>query len=85
MRTLVNGEVRQDFRTDKMVFDCFTQIEILSTVCTLEPGDVISSGTSSGVGAAMDPPGLLAVGDVVRIEIEGLGHIENEIVRDVGG
>ncbi len=83
VRTLVNGEVRQDFRTDKMVFDCFTQIEILSTVCTLEPGDVISSGTSSGVGAAMEPSGLLAVGDVVRIEIEGLGHIENEIVPDV--
>ena len=82
VRTLVNGEVRQDFRTDKMVFDCFEQIAILSTVCTLEPGDVISSGTSSGVGAAMDPPALLSVGDVVRVEIEGLGHIENEIVAE---
>ncbi|MEM9408383.1 MAG: fumarylacetoacetate hydrolase family protein [Acidobacteriota bacterium] len=82
VRTLVNGEVRQDFRTDKMVFDCYQQIEILSTVCTLEPGDVISSGTSSGVGAAMEPPGLLSIGDVVRIEIDGLGHIENEIVGE---
>ena len=81
VRTWVNGELRQDYHTGQMVFDLWEQIEILTTVCTLEPGDIISAGTSSGVGVAMEPPRMLAVGDVVRIEIDGIGHLENEIVE----
>ncbi len=80
--TRVNGSLRQDYSTGNMVFDLFEQIAVLSTVFTLEPGDVVSAGTSSGVGAAMDPPGFLSVGDVVRVEIEGLGWLENPIVEE---
>ena len=81
VRTWVNDELRQDYHTGQMVFDLWEQIEILSTVCTLEPGDIISAGTSSGVGVAMDPPQMLSVGDVVRIEIDEIGHLENKIVE----
>lgn len=82
MKTFVNGELRQDTTTDLMVFDAWTQIETLSTVFTLEPGDIIATGTSSGVALAMDPPAFLAPGDVVRIEIESIGAIENRFVAD---
>lgn len=82
MKTWVNGELRQDTRTDQMVFDCWTQIETISTVCSLEPGDVISTGTSSGVAAYFDPPKFLGNGDVVRIEIEGIGAIQNRFVDE---
>lgn len=82
LRTWVNGELRQESSTDQLIFDCGRLVEILSTVCTLEPGDVVSTGTPGGVGVAMDPPGLLAVGDVVRVEIEGIGHIENRVVAE---
>ncbi len=82
MKTFVNDELRQDTTTDLMVFDAWTQIETLSTVFTLEPGDIIATGTSSGVALAMDPPAFLAPGDVVRIEIENIGTIENRFVAD---
>ena len=82
LTTQVNGDVRQDTNTNDLIFDCFDIIEYLTTAFTLEPGDVIVTGTPSGVGMAMKPPSALEVGDVVRIEIEGLGHIENEIVAE---
>ncbi|MEE2782925.1 MAG: fumarylacetoacetate hydrolase family protein [Pseudomonadota bacterium] len=82
LTTQVNGEVRQDTNTNDLIFDCFDIIEYLTTAFTLEPGDVIVTGTPSGVGMAMKPPSPLEVGDVVRIEIEGLGHIENEVVAE---
>jgi 2-keto-4-pentenoate hydratase/2-oxohepta-3-ene-1,7-dioic acid hydratase in catechol pathway len=82
IRCFVNGEQRQDTNTKHMIFDCFQQIEHLTTAFTLEPGDVISTGTSSGVGIAMKPPRLLQVGDVVRIEIEKIGHIENAVIAE---
>lgn len=82
MKTWVNGELRQDTTTDKMVFDCWDQIETISTVCTLEPGDIIATGTSSGVAAYFDPPRFLRHGDVVRIEIEGVGAIEHRFVDE---
>jgi len=82
LRTLVNGEVRQDTNTKELIFDCFHLVEYLSTAFTLEPGDVIATGTSSGVGVLMKPPSLLAAGDVVRIEIEGIGAIENTVVDE---
>jgi 2-keto-4-pentenoate hydratase/2-oxohepta-3-ene-1,7-dioic acid hydratase in catechol pathway len=76
----VNGEQRQHSNTRHLVFDCFAQVEHLSTAFTLEPGDVISTGTPGGVGALATPPRFLAAGDVVRVEIERLGVIENRVI-----
>jgi len=82
LRTFVNGELRQDSNTKELIFDCFNLVEHLSTAFTLEPGDVIATGTPSGVGIAQKPPALLKSGDVVRIEIEGTGSIENEVIDE---
>ena len=82
LRTYVNGELRQDSNTNDLIFNCYQLIEFLSTAFTLEPGDVIVTGTPSGVGMAMQPPQSLAVGDKVRVEIAGLGLIANEIVPE---
>jgi len=82
IRTLVNGEVRQSSNTKELIFDCYAIVEHLSTAFTLEIGDVISTGTPSGVGVAMKPPRMLVAGDVVRIEIEKLGFIQNEVVPE---
>jgi 2-keto-4-pentenoate hydratase/2-oxohepta-3-ene-1,7-dioic acid hydratase in catechol pathway len=75
----VNGELRQRSNTHNLIFGCIDQIEYLSQVMTLEPGDVIFTGTPSGVGAVMKPPSWLKPGDVVRVEVEGIGAIENRI------
>jgi 2-keto-4-pentenoate hydratase/2-oxohepta-3-ene-1,7-dioic acid hydratase in catechol pathway len=72
----VNGEIRQSGTTAEMIDDCYAQIEYLSTVCTLEAGDVIATGTPAGTGLGMKPPRLLQSGDVVRCEIERVGVIE---------
>lgn len=77
IRCLVNGETRQSSNTGHLVFDVWTQVEHLSQAMTLEPGDLIFTGTPGGVGAAMNPRQFLKAGDVVRVEIEGLGAIEN--------
>lgn len=77
MTTTVNGEIRQDTVTDRMVFDCWDQIKTLSQVCTLEVGDVISTGTSGGVGMWSEPPRYLKDGDVVRVTIDEIGYLEN--------
>jgi 2-keto-4-pentenoate hydratase/2-oxohepta-3-ene-1,7-dioic acid hydratase in catechol pathway len=82
LRTWVNGELRQHSNTKQLIFDCFAQVEHLSTAFTLEPGDIIATGTPSGVGGAMQPPRFLAAGDVVRIEIERIGHIENRVIPE---
>ena len=82
LSTYVNGERRQHARTSQLIHDCFDQVALLSTVCTLEPGDVISTGTPEGVAGAMKPPKWLVPGDVVRIEITGLGHLENRVVQE---
>jgi 2-keto-4-pentenoate hydratase/2-oxohepta-3-ene-1,7-dioic acid hydratase in catechol pathway len=82
MRMLINGEVRQQVSTGEMIFNIFDQIAYLSTVMTLEPGDLIATGTPSGVGAAMVPPCYLKVGDVMRVEIDGIGHIENTVINE---
>ncbi len=82
LKTWVNGELRQDTNTDDLIFDCYELIEFLSTAFTLEVGTVIATGTPSGVGAAMQPRAFLNVGDVVRIEIEGLGRIENTVIEE---
>lgn len=82
IRCLVNGEVRQDSDTRHLVFDVWAQIEHLSQAMTLEPGDLIFTGTPGGVGAAMKPMRFLQPGDVVRVEIEGLGALENPCVAE---
>lgn len=82
LRCHVNGELRQWSNTRHLVFDVFQQIEHLSQAMTLEPGDVIFTGTPGGVGAAMDPRQFLKSGDVVRCEIDGLGFIENQMVAE---
>jgi 2-keto-4-pentenoate hydratase/2-oxohepta-3-ene-1,7-dioic acid hydratase in catechol pathway len=82
LRTWVNGELRQDSSTKHLIFDCAAIVEHLSTAFTLEPGDVIATGTPGGVGIAMKPPRLLQVGDVVRVEIDGLGALENTVVPE---
>lgn len=84
IRTLVNGEVRQDSNTRHMIYKIDEQIEHLTKAFTLEPGDVLATGTPSGVGAAMDPPNYLKEGDVVRIEIENVGAIENRVRKEPG-
>jgi 2-keto-4-pentenoate hydratase/2-oxohepta-3-ene-1,7-dioic acid hydratase in catechol pathway len=77
IRCLVNGEVRQDSNTRHLAFDVWDQVEHLSQAMTLEPGDLIFTGTPGGVGAAMKPMRFLKPGDVVRVEIDTLGAIEN--------
>lgn len=79
LRCLVNGEVRQDSDTSQMIFNIWKQIAYLSTAFTLEPGDLIATGTPEGVGVGMDPPKFLHPGDVVRCEIDGVGAIENRV------
>lgn len=75
----VNGEVRQDSTTADLIFGPRALVDWIAQTCTLEPGDIILTGTPEGVGMSMDPPSFLASGDVVRIEIEGLGAIEHTI------
>ena len=82
IRTVVNDEVRQNSNTEHLIFNCFEQVEHLTKSFTLEPGDVIFTGTSSGVAAAMRPPKWLKVGDEVRIEIEKVGYIEHTVVEE---
>ena len=82
LRTWVNGELRQHSNTRELIYDCFAQIEHLSTAFTLEPGDVVTTGTPAGVGGAMQPPRFLQAGDVVRIEIEKIGTIENRVIEE---
>lgn len=80
MRLSINGELRQHSLTADMIYDIYAQIEYLSSVMTLEPGDILATGTPSGIGA---PSGtFLKPGDVMRLEIEGLGHIENRVVAE---
>jgi 2-keto-4-pentenoate hydratase/2-oxohepta-3-ene-1,7-dioic acid hydratase in catechol pathway len=78
--THVNGEIRQDSNTKYLLFDCFDLIEHLSTAFTLEPGDLILTGTSSGVGAAEGK--FLKKDDVVKISISELGFIENRVIDE---
>ena len=82
LKTWVNGELRQNSNTRHLVFDCYEQIETLTAAFTLEPGDLILTGTPSGVGIGFDPRRFLKVGDVVRIEIAKLGYIENAVVAE---
>lgn len=77
LRTWVNGELRQDARTADLIFDIPSLVETCSRGITLQTGDLIATGTPAGVGMGMAPPRWLASGDVVRVEVDGLGAIEN--------
>jgi 2-keto-4-pentenoate hydratase/2-oxohepta-3-ene-1,7-dioic acid hydratase in catechol pathway len=80
LRTWVNGELRQRSNTRELVFDCFDQVATLSAAFTLEPGDIVSTGTPAGVGGAAGK--FLVPGDVVRVEIERIGAIENRVIEE---
>jgi 2-keto-4-pentenoate hydratase/2-oxohepta-3-ene-1,7-dioic acid hydratase in catechol pathway len=82
IRTWVNDDLLQDASTKEMIFDCYEQIATLSTSFTLEPGDLISTGTPAGVGYVRTPPIFLTAGDTVRVEIEGIGTIENPVIAE---
>lgn len=81
IRCFVNGTLRQESNTQHLIHSPAKQIAYLSQAMTLEPGDVIFTGTPGGVGAAMKPPQFLRAGDAVRVEIDGLGHIENVVAE----
>ena len=83
VRCHVNGDLRQESSTGEMVASVWAQIAYLSTAFTLEPGDLIATGTPAGVGAALEPQQWLKPGDVVRCEIDGIGVIENRVVASV--
>ena len=87
LKTYVNDELRQDGNTREMIYNCFQQVAHLSAAFTLEPGDVIATGTPAGIGAVRQPfpEGLLEVGDVVRIEIDGIGELRNTVVEEPEG
>ena len=82
IRSWVNGELRQNSNLKHLVFDVWAQIEELSKAMTLEPGDLIFTGTPGGVGVGFTPPKFLKAGDVVRCEIEELGAIQNTVVAE---
>ena len=84
IRTYVNDELRQDGNTREMIYNCFQQVAHLSEAFTLEPGDVIATGTPAGIGAVREPfpEGLLKVGDVVRVQIDGIGELCNTVVEE---
>lgn len=84
VRTFVNGEQRQSGHVRDMVHDIPAQIAHLTAAFTLEPGDLIFTGTPAGVGAGFDPPKWLKAGDRVRVEIDALGYIEQQIVTEPG-
>jgi 2-keto-4-pentenoate hydratase/2-oxohepta-3-ene-1,7-dioic acid hydratase in catechol pathway len=82
LRSFVNGEAWQDSTTAEMVFDVPTLVAFISRTITLEPGDVIATGTPAGVGHYQSPPRYLGGGDMMRCEIDGIGTIENPVVDE---
>ena len=82
IRTWVDGELRQDGSTSELIYSFAQMLEELSTVFTLEPGDILATGTPLGAGQSFLPPRYLTAGQTVRIEIEALGHIENRVIPE---
>ncbi|HET7518125.1 MAG TPA: fumarylacetoacetate hydrolase family protein, partial [Actinomycetes bacterium] len=79
IRCRVNDELRQDSNTGEMVFGVAELVSFISRTITLEPGDLVVTGTPSGVGMAADPPRFLRPGDRMRVEIDGLGELDNTV------
>ena len=82
IKTWIDDELRQDGNTQQMIFNCYEMIAYLSQAMTLEPGDVITTGTPSGVGVKMYPRGYMKPGQTVRIEIEGIGTLSNVVIAE---
>ncbi len=82
IKTWIDDELRQDGNTQQMIFNCYDMIAYLSQAMTLEPGDVITTGTPSGVGVKMYPRGYMKPGQTVRIEIEGIGTLSNVVIAE---
>ena len=82
IRAEVNGDLRQNSNTRHLIYDCYDAVAHLTQAFTLDPGDLLFMGTPAGVGAAMKPPQFLKAGDVVRVEIEKLGYLENRVVPE---
>lgn len=85
LKTWVDDELRQNANTQAMIFNCYEMIAYLSQAMTLEPGDVISTGTPAGVGVKMQPRGYLKPGQTVRIEIESVGTLTNPVIAEPDG
>ena len=79
VQTWVNGELRQDAHISQLIFDVATLIETLSRAMTLQPGDIIATGTPVGVGIGFSPPRFLRHGDQVRVAVTGLGELNNRV------
>ena len=82
VKTYLNGELKQSSNTKHLIFDVGAIVEYLSAAMTLEPGDIVFTGTPSGVGVSRRPPEFMKAGDVVRVEISGLGVLENPIIDE---
>lgn len=82
LKTWVDNELRQSSNTRHMIFDCYDMVAYLSTAMTLEPGDIIATGTPSGVGVKMKPRGYLQPGQTVKIEIENIGSLSNPVIDE---
>jgi 2-keto-4-pentenoate hydratase/2-oxohepta-3-ene-1,7-dioic acid hydratase in catechol pathway len=82
VRSWVNGELRQQSNTSDMIASCYELVAEISAVCTLNPGDIILTGTPDGSGIFQSPPRALAAEDVVKVEIEGIGVIENRVLDE---
>jgi len=84
VRSFINGDLRQNGRAGDMIFGIADQIAHLSAAFTLEPGDILFTGTPAGVGGAFEPPKFVKTGDEVRVEIDGIGEMVHTIVADPG-
>ncbi|MDO9270481.1 MAG: fumarylacetoacetate hydrolase family protein [Methylobacter sp.] len=82
LRTWIDDELRQNSNTRQMIFNCYEMIAYLSQAMTLEPGDVISTGTPGGVGVKMKPRGYMLPGQTARVEIEGIGTLVNPVIEE---
>ncbi|MDP1664339.1 MAG: fumarylacetoacetate hydrolase family protein [Methylobacter sp.] len=82
LRTWIDDELRQNANTGQMIFNCYEMIAYLSQAMTLEPGDVISTGTPGGVGVKMKPRGYMLPGQTARVEIEGIGTLVNPVIEE---
>jgi acylpyruvate hydrolase len=83
VRTRLNGQVMQDGSTSDLIFDVATLISLLSEACTLQPGDLLVTGTPAGVGFTRKPPVFMKAGDVCEVEVEGVGTLVNPVVDDL--
>lgn len=82
IKTWIDNDLRQSSNTDNMIFDCYEMIAYLSTVMTLEPGDVVATGTPAGVGVKMQPRGYMRPGQTAKIEIEKIGTLVNPVIEE---